>query len=177
MSRTTTTTNDNSNSLSNNSNSNGDNNNLDGDDNDDNEGWDRESERRGQGSRCRRISSPRYVFFTTFFYTKLMFFTVNINTIYSDSPNMRSLPMPVRFASSSSSSPPDENDYKLRLAKALVDNGSDVLKELLELQNKVRKWNLAPETLYRVSDNWPHYTGLERWIHRTALSKAAPDFW
>jgi hypothetical protein len=84
MSRTTTTTNDNSNSLSNNSNSNGDNNNLDGDDNDDNEGWDRESERRGQGSRCVCISSPRYVFFTTFFYTKLMFFTVNINTIYCD---------------------------------------------------------------------------------------------
>ena len=60
---------------------------------------------------------------------------------------MRSLPMTVRFASSSSSSPPDDYDYRLRLAKALVDNGSDVLKELLELQNTVRKWNLAPETL------------------------------
>jgi len=47
--------------------------------------------------------------------------------------------MPVRFASSSSSSPPDEYDDRLQLAKALVDNGSDVLKELLELQNK--GWN------------------------------------
>jgi hypothetical protein len=50
---------------------------------------------------------------------------------------MRSLPMPVRFASSLSSGPPNESDYKLRLAKALVDNGSSILKELLELQNKV----------------------------------------
>ena len=61
--------------------------------------------------------------------------------------------MPVRFASSSSSSPPDENDSKLQLTKALIDNGCDVLKELLELQKKVRRWNLAPETLYRASDN------------------------
>jgi len=62
----------------------------------------------------------------------------------------RRAPISVRFASSS---PQDEYDYTLRLAKALVDNGSDVLKELLELQNKVRKGGLAPEALYRVSDN------------------------
>jgi len=71
---------------------------------------------------------------------------------FLDSPNMSSLrvPMPVRFASSSSSSPPDENDDRLRLAKALVDNGSDVLKELLELQNKV---HLGAGDADRVSDN------------------------
>ncbi|KIM39355.1 hypothetical protein M413DRAFT_197953 [Hebeloma cylindrosporum] len=50
--------------------------------------------------------------------------------------NMHSLPISVRF---SSSSPPNEYDDQLRLAKALVDNGSDILKELLELQSK--GWN------------------------------------
>ena len=52
---------------------------------------------------------------------------------------MRSLrtPMPVRFASSSTSHALDEDDCGLRLAKALVDNGSIVLEKLLELQNKV----------------------------------------
>ena len=50
---------------------------------------------------------------------------------------MRSLPIPVRFASSLSSGQPNESDYELGLAKALVGNGSSILKELLELQNKV----------------------------------------
>ena len=54
-----------------------------------------------------------------------------------ESSNMRSLPMPVRFASELSSGSPNESDYELRLAKTLVDNGSSILKELLELQNKV----------------------------------------